>query len=157
MARIEAIKERLSQLLPDGSVKSEEGDRTGSALTARVSSDLLLEAARAFKDAGFFLETMTGLDFTDTLEVVYHFNGYEPKSRVALRVLCGHEERLPSVTGVFHSAQWLEREVREFFGIPFDGNKDPRPLLLPEDADFHPHRKTFGVVNAYKKREEIYV
>lgn len=156
MARIDAIKDRLATLLPEGDVKAEAFERNGLALTVRVPSSSLVAVVSAFKDAGFFLETMTGLDFTETFEVVYHLNGYEANSRAAVRVLCGHEETLPSMTGVFRSAEWLEREVHEFFGIFFDGNEDLRPLLLPEDAKFYPHRKTFGVVNAYKKREEIY-
>jgi NADH-quinone oxidoreductase subunit C len=99
---------------------------------------------------------MTALDFQDTQEIVYHLNCYEPLSRVSVRVLVEHGAGLPTASGVFTAADWLEREVREFYGIPFDGHPDPRNLLLPEDADYHPLKKDFGKVHAYRTREEIY-
>jgi NADH-quinone oxidoreductase subunit C len=71
-------------------------------------------------------------------------------------VLCGHDQVPASICDIFRGAGWLEREVHDFFGISFSGNTDMRPLLLPEDADYHPLRKTFGKVSAYHKREEIH-
>ena len=115
-----------------------------------------MDAAIACNEAGLFLESITGLDFEDTAELVYHFNCYESRSRFSLRVLFGHDEKLPTLSGIFSTAVWQEREVREFFGFQFDGHPDHRNLLLPEDADYHPLRKTFGKVAAYRKREEIY-
>jgi NADH-quinone oxidoreductase subunit C len=44
---------------------------------------------------------------------------------------------------VFPGANWHERETHDFFGIVFLGHPDLSPLLLPEDADFHPLRKDF--------------
>ena len=114
------------------------------------------ETARTFEKAGFFLETITAIDFQDTFELVYHFNFYEPGSRVAVRFLCGHEQTPASITDIFRGAGWLEREVHDFFGIRFSGNPDLRPLLLPEDADYRPLRKNFGKTGAYLKREDIY-
>ena len=61
-----------------------------------------------------------------------------------------------TIVDIFRGAGWLEREVHDFFGIEFAGNPDLRPLLLPEDADYHPLRKDFGKTGAYLKREDIY-
>lgn len=156
MARKDDVAQKLRALLPDGAVSVDETCRTGAACTARCSLGDLRAAASAFQESGFYLDSITGLDFTDTFEVVYHFNCYEPASRIALRALCAREEEVPTLSDIFASAMWQEREVHEFFGIPFGNHPDLRPLLLPEDADDYPLRKTFGVVSVYRKREEIY-
>lgn len=156
MTQCSDVIEKLRDLLPESALSFDEAYRTGIALSARVPMDKLREAAVAFDAGGYYLESITGLDFLDTAELVYHLNCYEPRSRIALRVLCGYEQPPPTVSDIFHSALWLEREVHDFFGIAFGNHPDLRPLLLPEDADYHPLRKTFGKVSAYRERAEIY-
>ena len=156
MAKIQEVIDKLKPVLPEGAVTADEEYRSGSAFTVRAPLDKLRDATRIFKDEGFYLETLTGLDFQDTFELVYHFNCFEPQSRIALRVLCGEGATPDTVSDIFASASWLEREVHEFFGVSFNGNGDLRNLLLPEDADYYPLKKTFGTVQAYRKREEIY-
>jgi NADH-quinone oxidoreductase subunit C len=53
------------------------------------------------------------------------------------------EPEVPTISGVFPGANWHERETHEFFGIKFRGHPDLSPLLLPEDAAYHPLRKDF--------------
>lgn len=146
----------LRGILGGEAISADDGYRAGVAFSVRVPMERLQEVAAACNAGGFYLETITALDFKDTKELVYHFNCYEPGSRFSLRVLCGHDETPPTISTIFASAGWLEREVHEFFGIQFAGSFDLRPLLLPEDAEFHPLRKTFGIVAAYRKRDEIY-
>lgn len=49
-----------------------------------------------------------------------------------------HDAKMPTLTGVWPSTAWYERETRELFGIEFEGHPDPRPLLLPDDWDETP-------------------
>lgn len=156
MAKKEEILQKLRSILPEEAVRTDGHDRAGTVLSAHVSVAALREVAGACEAGGYYLESITGLDFKDTSELVYHLNCYEPQSRMALRVLRLHEESVPTLSDIFPSALWLEREVREFFGVSFTDHPDPRPLLLPEDADYHPLRKTFGKVHAYRERKEIY-
>jgi NADH-quinone oxidoreductase subunit C len=156
MGKKELVLQKLLGMLPEGAVTEDASYRRGVAFAARVPASLLLDAAAASDLAGSYLESVTGLDFEDTAELVYHFNFYEPKSRFVLRVLFGHDEKIPSLAGIYPSAVWMEREVREFFGFQFIDHPDPRNLLLPEDAEYHPLRKTFGKVSAYRRREDIY-
>jgi NADH:ubiquinone oxidoreductase subunit C len=50
---------------------------------------------------------------------------------------------VPTITDIYAGANWHERETAEFFGINFTGHPHLVPLLLPEDADFHPLRKDY--------------
>ena len=53
------------------------------------------------------------------------------------------EPRLPSVTGVYPTANYHEREVYDFFGVEFDGHPDLTRILMPDDWVGHPHRKDY--------------
>jgi len=80
----------------------------------------------------------------DEMEVVYDFNHYAELCRVVLKVRIPRDApSLPTISAVYPGANWHEREVFEFFGIIFEDHPDLKPLLLPEDADFHPLRKDF--------------
>jgi NADH-quinone oxidoreductase subunit C len=50
---------------------------------------------------------------------------------------------IPTISSIFAGADWHERETHDFFGIKFIGHPNLTPLLLPEDADFHPLRKDY--------------
>lgn len=154
-AKEDALR-RIQELLGQGAVSADPDFRTGVSWTVTCPRESLVAVMGIFEECGFYLESLTGLDFQDTLELVYHMNTYEPRARTAVRVLCPHDGEVPSVTGVFASALWQEREAWEFFGVRFSGHPDLRHLLLPDDADFCPLRKDFGTVHAYRKREEVY-
>lgn len=154
--KVEEIREALRGALPEAVFTSGASGRDGVRFSVLVPLPEIRKAAELFNAEGFFLETITALDFSDTFELVYHFNRYEPSSRVALRALCGRDQTPGSIVDIFRGAAWLEREVHDFFGIAFSGNPDLRPLLLPEDADYHPLLKSFGKTGTYRKREEIY-
>ncbi len=154
--KAQEIERVILEKLPGTVFQRDETGKTGALWSAAVTVSGIRDAAKAFETSGFFLEDIMALDFQDTFELVYRFNCYEPGSRAVVRVLFGHDQSPPSICDIFGGAGWLEREVHDFFGISFSGNPDMRPLLLPEDADYHPLRKDFGKVSAYHKREDIY-
>jgi NADH-quinone oxidoreductase subunit C len=154
--KIQELEKVLGDKFPAAAWTRDETSKTGISWSLTVPIAQIRETVGVFDSAGFFLETITALDFEDTFELVYHFSCYEPGSRVALRVLCGHDQTPSSISDIFRGAGWLEREIHDFFGISFSGNPDMRALLLPEDADYHPLRKDFGKTGAYHKREKIY-
>ncbi|HEX6255734.1 MAG TPA: NADH-quinone oxidoreductase subunit C [Euzebyales bacterium] len=53
------------------------------------------------------------------------------------------EPRMASVAGIYRSADFMEREVFDFFGVDFDGHPDLRRILMPEEWEGHPHRKDY--------------
>lgn len=80
----------------------------------------------------------------DSFEVVYDFNHFQELCRVALRVRVPRSlPQLPTISDIYPGANWHEREAHDFFGLVFTGHPDLSPLLLPEDADFHPLRKDY--------------
>ena len=82
----------------------------------------------------------------DDLEAVYDFNHYRRLLRVVIHVRVPRDNpEIPTISGIFPGANWHERETHDFFGIRFLGHPDLSPLLLPEDADFHPLLKDFHV------------
>jgi len=119
----------------------------GYHLDAQVSPDQLLEAVAIVDDLEFFIESITGVDWIkeDQLEIVYDFSRYDfDTCRVVIRTRVDRTAPvIPTITGLYAGANWHERETHEFFGIKFEGHPHLIPLLLPEDADFHPLLKDF--------------
>jgi len=80
----------------------------------------------------------------DALEAVYDFNHYEALCRVVIRTRVPRSKpEVPTISLIYPGANWHERETHDFFGINFVGHPYLVPLLLPEDADFHPLLKDF--------------
>lgn len=76
--------------------------------------------------------------------VVYHLYSYQGQSRVRVKVPV-HENDLsiPSVTALWKSANWVERETYDMFGIDFEGHPNLVRILMPDDFEGHPLRKDY--------------
>jgi NADH-quinone oxidoreductase subunit C len=118
----------------------------GFHLDVAVDPDAVAAAAEILNLEGFFLEAITGIDWLadGQMEVVYDYNHAIAPGRIVIRTRTNRATpEVPTVSGVFPAALWHERETHDFFGIVFTGHPDLKPLLLPEDADFHPLRKDY--------------
>lgn len=110
-------------------------------------------------EACSFLKTAPGLDFDllsdlcgsdrgpeeePRFEVNYHLFSTKHYHRLRLKVLLNEEDaHVPTVTGVWRTANWHERETYDLFGVIFEGHPDLRRILLPEDWQGHALRKDF--------------
>jgi NADH-quinone oxidoreductase subunit C len=119
----------------------------GYHLDAQVSPEQLLDAVGIVDQAEFFIESITGVDWIkeDQLEVIYDFSRFDfDLCRVVIRTRVPRSKPIvPTITGIYAGANWHERETHDFFGIKFEGHPHLIPLLLPEDADYHPLLKDF--------------
>lgn len=79
-------------------------------------------------------------------EVVYHLLCHDRKLRLRLKCkVSGNNPVIDSVTSVWNSADWQEREIFDLFGIRFNGHPDLRRILLPDGWEGHPLRKDYPV------------
>lgn len=73
--------------------------------------------------------------------VVYHLLSLERDDEIRVKVALAGAWRLPSICGLFANANWYEREVRDMFGVEFDGHPHPERILMPATWDGHPLTK----------------
>ena len=121
--------------------------KRGYHFDIQVDPDQLVEAVAIIDGHDFFLESITGVDWIEEeqLEVTYDFSRYDfDLCRVVIRTRTPRDKPVvPTITPIYSGANWHEREAHDFFGINFIGHPNLIPLLLCEEADFHPLLKDF--------------
>ncbi|MFA0961312.1 NADH-quinone oxidoreductase subunit C [Roseivirga sp. BDSF3-8] len=144
-------------------------DTTSTPPTITIPPALLLSAADCLyrhPDTYFdFLSCLTALDngpSAGTMEVIYHLYSIPFDHSVALRVEVprpaapGELPAVPSVSHLWKSALWHEREAFDLVGIHFEGHPDLRRILLPSDWEGHPLRKDYDEQEYYHGIEVKY-
>jgi NADH-quinone oxidoreductase subunit C len=145
-----ALRELLDEIAPtlggvllDGSiVRGELTLRVQTSAIARVLSYLRDDPNCQFK----LLLDLCGVDYPEReerFEVVYHLLSPRHNQRVRVKVSTDEITPVPSVTGVFSSAMWYEREAWDMYGIYFSDHPDLRRLLTDYGFEGHPLRKDF--------------
>lgn len=123
-----------------------------SEVTAIVPRERILAVCKYLKsapDAKFdFLADICGADRgveeEPRFEVNYHLFSTTIHHRLRLKILLNENDpRVPTVTAVWRTANWHERETFDLFGVVFDGHPDLRRILLPDDWQGHALRKDF--------------
>jgi NADH-quinone oxidoreductase subunit C len=116
-----------------------------------VARELLAEIATYSRDEEKFnwLSDLTAVDWPKRekrFDIVLNLYSFEKNERLRLKAHAGDGERVPSVQGVWTTANWMEREVFDMFGIVFEGHPDLKRLLLPEEWQGHPLRKDYDIL-----------
>ena len=143
-AKVAALTEALA---PHGAQRSDLA--TGAMLV--LPRGAVLEAAGLAREHGFdLLLDVFAIDWLaypghrgPRFSVTYHAHAVAANERCWLRVHLDEDDTLPSVTGVWPAAAFMEREVYDLFGVVFDGHPDLRKLVTPEDLEGHPLRKDY--------------
>jgi NADH-quinone oxidoreductase subunit C len=119
-------------------------------LTLWIERDRIREAAKVVKDAGYnFLEDVTCVDWYPNeprFQVTYHILSHGLKQRIRLCALVGTlDPEIASITPVWPSANFYEREIFDLFGVSFAGHPDLRRIMMPDEWQGHPLRKDYPV------------
>ncbi len=133
----------------EGSVVS--ADRFAGDVTITVDRGKIVDACRFLKaERGYkFLVDLTAVDWPERgegrFDVVYWMHRYDDSKRIRLRIVVPEGEPVPTVTGVWKTANWMEREVYDMFGVIFEGHPNLERILTWEGFNGHPLRKDFPV------------
>jgi NADH-quinone oxidoreductase subunit C len=119
-------------------------------LTLTVARESIIAAGHALKAAGYnFLEDVTAVDWYPSeprFQITYHILSHSLKQRVRLVVrLDSQDAAVDSITPVWPSANFYEREVFDLFGVHFGGHPNLSRIMMPEDWVGHPLREDYPV------------
>ena len=117
-------------------------------IAVTVNRDKLLACMMQLRDTCDYqqLMEMAGVDWPDRdprFEVVYCLLSLTKNHRIRVHVRVNEDEAVPSVTGIWPVAGWLEREIFDMYGVAFAGNSDLRRILTDYGFTGHPQRKDF--------------
>lgn len=147
---IDAVKAALGPVFL--SAKDEVGE-----VSIDVARESAADALTILRDRFEYQQLMeiAGVDYPERAErfdVVYHLLSVTKNHRLRVRVTTDEEKPVPTVTGVYPSAGWLEREVFDMYGVIFDGNTDLRRILTDYGFEGHPQRKDFPLTGYHELR-----
>ena len=120
-------------------------------ITLTVATDRIIEVAQTFKDDGFtYLVDLAGVDYSKfpgwtgpRFAVAYMLYSFRKNKRIRLKVFTA--DTVPTVTTVWKTANWHERETWDMFGIKFEGHPNLERILMWEGFNGYPLRKDFPV------------
>ena len=132
-----------------GAVQGGKFDR--NELSIYIAREFIREACEKLKSQGLvsFLSDVTCADYyprAPRFELAYHLLSHQRKERIRLKIaLEGDDAAVESITSVWPSANFFERELFDLFGIHFLGHPNLKRIMMPEDWEGHPLRKDYPV------------
>lgn len=126
-------------------------------ITLVVARDSIVRVMERLRDGAHYQQLMeiAGVDYperAERFEVVYHLLSVTKNHRVRVKVSTDEATPVPSVTGLWPVAGWLEREVFDMYGVIFSGNTDLRRILTDYGFSGHPQRKDFPLTGFVELR-----
>ena len=147
----EHIAELLIQQFPDDinkELSSQEHIQIQSKNWLVISTFLRDDPSCLFDS----LQCITGVDLGEEsdLEVRYNLHSMTHRHAVEIRISCPRNKaKVPSVESIWRIGDWFERETYDMYGIEFEGHRDLKRILLPEDWEGWPLRKDYEVQETY--------
>ncbi len=119
-------------------------------LTVVVKKEKLVEICKFLRDDSELrfdhLTDVSGVDFLERnprFDIAYHMYSIPKNHRLRIKVRVNEDETVSSVTSVWSTANWHEREIFDMFGVKFDNHPDLRRILMSDDWVGHPLRKDY--------------
>lgn len=161
---VDALQDALEEAFPQFSDAIERVVVDRGELTLHIVPARIAEVCRIMRDdEGLRYELLSSVSGTDylgderRLHVTYQLTSMTYRRRVRLEcAVTVDDPHLPSVTYVYPTADWQERETYDMFGVIFDGHPNLTRILMPDDWDGYPQRKDYplgGVPVEYKGAE----
>lgn len=130
---------------------------------ATIQLDVIHQVIKYLCESGFtFLTSAHGIHFPNGKEkfgMVYHLHNMPKNLRIRLKTFTNHEPPVfPTLTDIYPSANWMERETYDFFGFKFTGHPDLRRILNVDDMEGFPMRKEFPLEDQarYDKDDKMF-
>jgi NADH-quinone oxidoreductase subunit C len=147
----EKVLERLKARFGDVVLEPNE---FRSELTIIVPKERIVDICKFLKeesDLSFnLLADLCGIDMYTPMKrfgVIYNLYSFKTKHRIRLKTFVEEDNpKVPSVTSIWGTANWHERETYDMFGIIFEGHPDLRRVYMPEEFEYHPLRKDFPLM-----------
>lgn len=156
MTSNDGIADRLRALLGDALLDAVE---LVGELSVTVRREALAEVMVKLRDDAELrygqLVDIAGVDYPERperFEMAYHLLSLKANRRLRVKVTANEDQPVPSVTGIWPVAGWLEREVWDCFGVMFEGNADMRRILTDYGFQGHPFRKDFPLTGYVELR-----
>ena len=148
------ILEEVTAALGDAVIESRDA---ASEVSLTVRRESIVEVMTILRDRFEYQQLMeiAGVDYpgrAERFEVVYHLLSVTKNHRLRVRVSADEDVPVPSVTGIWPVAGWLEREVFDLFGVLFAGNNDLRRILTDYGFRGYPFRKDFPLTGYVELR-----
>ena len=128
-----------------------------------VSWDVIKNVIGFLKESGFtFLTSAHGMHFPDAEQkfgMVYHLHDLQRNLRIRIKTFTHHDPpHFPTMTDLYDSANWMERETYDFFGFRFDGHPNLKRILNMDDMEGWPLRKEYPLEDQarYDKDDKMF-
>ncbi len=148
------ILEKIKAAFPEAVVEAKtEGAVNPYIKISQASVAAVAQLLRDDKTLGFdYLDCLSGVDYgKNILGVVYNLSSIKLRHKITIKVEVPKEKaELASVSSIWPTANWHEREAYDLIGINFIGHPDLRRILMPEDWEGHPLRKDYKVPEFYQ-------
>lgn len=135
-------------------------------LTFETTKDVIIDVLSFLKEnslASFnFLTDITAVHYPGRkhgIAVVYHLQSMVKRLRIRVKVFIDeHHPEIPTTTTLWNSANWMERETYDFFGVKFEGHPDLRRILNMDELGVHPMLKQYPLEdpNRVDKKDEYF-
>lgn len=134
-------------------------------LTFSTTKDKIISVLSFLKENGKinfnFLTDLTAVHYPNTnqIAVVYHLHSMVSGIRIRIKVfLHENDAKIPTASSLWNSANWMERETYDFFGVKFEGHPDLRRILNMDELTVHPMLKQYPLEdpNRVDKKDEYF-
>lgn len=134
--------EKLAEALSSLPARIVETDFEAKGYHAEIildSGTKIGNLAKKLLELEYFVGFVTACHTSPSIQVLYQFAKYDTNQRIMVRCRADENNSIPTISNIFHGADWHERETHDFFGVTFAGHPNLAPFILDEsDRDLNP-------------------